>query len=64
MVEFLGVGQTFSQNHRNCSLSLQNILKKLRKLQDSTNPLIGELNKTFIFYTEAIPLKSLKIFQP
>ena len=31
----------FSQTRRNCSLSLQKILKKLRKLRDSTNFLFG-----------------------
>ena len=43
------VGQNFSQDRRNCSLSLQKILKKLRKLRDSSNYLSGELNKAFIF---------------
>ena len=46
MVEFPGVGQNISQTRGNCSLSLQEILKKLRKLRDST-----------IFYLEN--LKSL-----
>ena len=32
IVDFSGVGQNFSQSRRNCSLSLQEILKKLRKL--------------------------------
>ena len=40
---------------------MQEIFKKLRKLtlRDSTNFLFGELNKTFIFYTEAESLESL-----
>ena len=44
-----GGGAKFSQTRRNCSLSLQEILKKLRKLRDSTIFLFGELNKTFLF---------------
>ena len=44
-----GGGAKFFQTRRNCSLSLQKILKKLRKLRDSTNFLFGEFNKTFIF---------------
>ena len=44
-----GGGAKFSQTRRNCSLSLQKILKKLRKVRDSTNFLFGEINKTFIF---------------
>ena len=42
-------GAKFSQIRRNCSLSLQKILKNARKLRDSLNFLFGELNKTFIF---------------
>ena len=44
-----GAGAKVSQTRRNCSLSLKEILKKLRKLRDSTIFLFGELNKTFIF---------------
>ena len=44
-----GGGAKFSQTRRNCTLTLQKILKKLRKLRDSTNFLFGEFNKTFIF---------------
>ena len=44
-----GSGAKFSQTRRNCSLSLQKILRKLRKLRDSTNFLSGELNKTLYF---------------
>ena len=44
-----GGGAKFSQTRRNCSLSLQKILKKLRKLRDSTTFLFGELKKTFMF---------------
>ena len=57
-------GAKFSQTRRNCSLSLQKILKKLRKLRESTILLFEELNKTFIFLTEAEPLESLRILQP
>ena len=39
----------FSLTRINCSLSLQKILKKLRKLGESTNVSFGELNKTSIF---------------
>ena len=44
-----GGGAKFSQIRRNSPLSLQKIIKKFRKLRDSTNFLFGELNKTFIF---------------
>ena len=44
-----GGGAKFFQTQRNCSLSLQKNLEKLRKLRDSTNFLFGEFNKTFIF---------------
>ena len=42
-----GDGAKFSQTRRNCSLSLQKILKKLRKLRDSTTFLFGELKKPY-----------------
>ena len=43
-------GAKFSQTRRNCFLSFQKkILKKLRKLRDSTTFLSGELKKTFMF---------------
>ena len=44
-----GAGAKFSQTRRDCYLSLEKILKKLRKLRDSANFLLGELNKTIIF---------------
>ena len=46
MVKFPGGGAKFSQTRRNSPLSLQKILKKFRKLRDSTNFLFGELSKT------------------
>ena len=46
---FLGGGEKISQTRRNCSLSLQKILKKLRKLRDSTTFLFGELKKPLYF---------------
>ena len=49
MVKFPGGGAKFSKIRRNSPLSLQKILKKFRKLRDSTNFLFGELKKTFIF---------------
>ena len=52
-------GAKLSQTRRNSPLSLQKILKKFRKLRDSSNFLFGELNKTFILWTESKPLKSL-----
>ena len=45
----LGGGAKFSQTRRNYSLSLQKILKKLRKLRDSTTFLSGELKKPLCF---------------
>ena len=45
----LGGGTKFSQTRRNCSFSLQKILKKLRKLRDSTTFLFGELKKPLCF---------------
>ena len=42
-------GAQFYQARGNSPLSLQKILKKFRKLRDSTNFLFGELKKTFIF---------------
>ena len=44
-----GSGAKFSQTQRNCSLSLQKVLKKLRKLRDSTTFLFGELKKPLCF---------------
>ena len=49
MVEFPGVGQNISQTRRNCSLSLQEILKKLRKLRDSTIFYLENLTKSLYF---------------
>ena len=54
-----GVGQNFPKLEETASLAFKKSNKKLRKLRDSTNFLFGELNKTFIFKTEAIPLESL-----
>ena len=48
MVEFPGVGQNFPKLEETTPY-LAKILKKLRKIRDSTNFLFGELNKTFIF---------------
>ena len=48
-----GGAAKFSQTRRNCSLSLQKILKKLQKLRDSTNFIFGELNTTFILIFSA-----------
>ena len=45
----LGGGAKFSQTRRNCSFSLQKILKKLRKLRDRTTFLFGELKKPSCF---------------
>ena len=58
MVEFPGVGHNFPKPKK-LLLKFAKILKELRKIRDSTNFLFGELNKTFIFWTEAEPLESL-----
>ena len=42
-------GAKFSQTRRNCSLSLQEILKKLRKLRDSTIFYLENLTKPLYF---------------
>ena len=44
-----GGGAKFSQTRRNCSVSLQKIHKKLRKLRDSTTFLFRELKKPLCF---------------
>ena len=44
-----GGGAKFSQTRRNCSLSLQKILKKIKKTTRQYKFLFGEFNKTFIF---------------
>ena len=46
---FPGSGAKFSQTRRNCSLSLQRILKKLRKLRDSATFIFRELKKPLCF---------------
>ena len=54
-----GVGQKFPKLKKLPLKLAKKILKKFRKLRDSTNLLFGELNKTFKFQTEAKPLESL-----
>ena len=49
VVKFPGGGAQFYQTRGNSPLSLQKILKKFRKLRESTNVLFGELKKTFKF---------------
>ena len=49
MVEFPGGEAIFPKLEETAPYKLAKILKKLRKLRDSTNFLFGELNKTFIF---------------
>ena len=51
----------FSQSRRSCSLSLQEIFKKLRTLRDSTNFLFGELNKPLYF---RLKQNHSKVFDP
>ena len=55
MVEFPGVGQNFPKLEENALFKLAKILKKTTRQYKF---LFGELNKTFIFQTEAKPLKS------
>ena len=47
MVEFPGVGQNFPKLKETATQACKKILKKLRKLRDSTTFLFGELKKNF-----------------
>ena len=49
MVEFPGVGQNFPKLEETAPLACKKILKKLRKLRDSTTFLFGELKKPLCF---------------
>ena len=49
MVEFPGVGQNFPKLEETAPQACKKILKKLRKLRDSTTFLFGELKKPLCF---------------
>ena len=59
MVEFQGVGQNFAKLEETAPQACKQILKKLRKLRDSTTFSFGELKNAFMFQTEAEQLENL-----
>ena len=68
MVKFPRGGAKFSKIRRNSPLSLQKILKKFRKLRDSTNFLFGELTKLLNFrlkqnHSKVFKYSSLQYFK-